>query len=174
MGEKAGRMKKLLCVLFLATGLTMAQEPGPLPLRDDLYKCTSTTGPEFTMHYKRFPAEIQTEINQPIGNGDTTVPVIASVIVSGSGSVLTNIGRIVATSNGVPFTVSAADNVGITSASLYVDGKIATAVADPQGLPGLFYLRWNAKTVTPGKHMFSLVVWDAAGNVAERGWSMGA
>jgi len=168
------KIKLFALLLVASSALLLAQEPGPLPLRDDLYLCKSPTGPDFTMHYRKFPAEIQTDINQPFGSTDTTVPVISAVTVSGSGSVLSNIGRIVATSNGAPFTITAADNVAITSASLYVDGKIATATADPFGLPGIFYIRWNAKLVTPGKHSFALLVWDAAGNVAERGWTMGA
>lgn len=150
----------------------MAQEPGPNPIIDAMFYCNSPTAAPFTMHYKRFPDAIQTDVNQLVMSSDAVAPNIAAVIVSGGSSVLGNTAKINPLSNGVPFTVSASDDVGITSASLYIDGKLATAAADGDGLPSLFYLRWNARAVAPGVHAFRLLVWDKAGNLSEKTWTM--
>jgi len=104
---------------------------------------------------------------------DKTAPVISSVMV-GLVNVLGNAGKILPASNGAPFSISAGDDVAITHAGLFVDGNPVPAVtaADIGGLTSLFYLRWNARVVAPGSHALRLVVWDAAGNPAEKNWVM--
>lgn len=109
----------------------------------------------------------------PVPSGDTQPPVILSVNYSGGGSVLGNTAKIQANAFGVPFTVTVSDNVGVVYTKLYVDGQLGPEEHAYGGSFGAYYyIRWNASSVGPGRHTFRLVIQDAAGNQAERSWSM--
>lgn len=168
-------MKKLLLLVLMGSAAMIAagQDPTPQPVIDATYTCTAPGMLPFSMHYKKAPDSIQTEINQQRPFSDLAIPVISGVSYSGGASVLTNLVKINPTANGVPLTVTASDaGTGIQSASLFVDGDLVTTTGEKDGLPAVFYLRWNARTVGPGTHFFRLVVWDGSGNLAEKAWSM--
>lgn len=175
----------MLSSLLLISGLgwaggylaaTTQIPPAPFPPTDFAYVCTPSipTAPPLAIKYTALPgANLQIALGGTPSTTDTSKPTIASVIYSGGSSVLTNSVAIPATTNGVPFTVSAGDNVGVTIAKLYVDGKQGPQEGDGvTPLPSIFYLRWNASPVAPGVHQFKLVVWDAARNSDEKSWSM--
>lgn len=166
-------MLGLFLTLMVGSFALSGQEPGPAPLVDTVFDCVDQTAsaPPFKLHYQRYPAGIQTEINTPIVRTDVTPPVITNVF-SGAASVFTNNVVISPTAYGVPFSISAGDDVRIVSASLFVDDKVAIAIADDDGYNNLFYMRWNARASKPGVHNFKLVVWDKAGNLAEKTWTM--
>lgn len=152
-----------------------AQNPDPAPSRDYEYKCVSANGgPDMTFHFMQFPFQSISAImtGAPVSS-DVTPPVISSVVYSNGGNVLNGDVKIVASLNGMPFTITAIDGVGVQYWSLYVDGYLATSGAGGNDiLPSAFYVRWNAKTVSLGAHLFKLVVFDAAGNSAQKTWSM--
>lgn len=63
--------------------------------------------------------------------------------------------------NTTTVTVTATDNVGVTSVSLYQDGKLlATDFAPP------YLFSWNAKKAGNGRHILQAVARDAAGNLS--------
>lgn len=163
----------VICIdIFLIASPQVTQ---PVPVHDYSYTCQSPNGgPKFTMLYKDYPFQsIQTVLNNPPASTDTVSPVIVGVTNSANLSLLTNTVGINPTLNGLPVTVSAGDNVGIRDASLYVDGNLVTMTSSVNDvLPAVFYLRWNARAISPGIHAFKLSVWDAAGNVAEKNWTM--
>ncbi len=105
------------------------------------------------------------------GSHDATPPVISSVIYSGGADVLGGAVKIPA--NGVPFTVTASDNVGVMSAKLFIDGEEGPKDGGAHLLPSPFFLRWNAPvSLALGVHNFRLVVWDGSGNFATKTWTM--
>jgi hypothetical protein len=107
------------------------------------------------------------------------VPLIAQVLNSSNNqNVADGKQKIIATLNGVPFTVFASATVQYWS--LYADSS-PTPVATGAGrqfadgtqrpLPSPFYVRWNDLPEV-GPHYFRLLVYDAGLNVAERQWMM--
>jgi Bacterial Ig domain len=61
----------------------------------------------------------------------------------------------------VPVSVSAADNVAVTQASLYVDGQIVAVWAAPP-----YTYSWNTAPVAPGAHTLQARAADGCGNTA--------
>ncbi len=170
----------LLAVAALTVSVVAyAQTPAttPLPMHFDCVSPTSTTL-KVGVDLDQNPIEALRVLirNVTTQSSDATAPVISGVQYSGGSSLLNNNGKILATSNGVPLSISAGDNVGITAAAVYVDGapQPGASATAPVGdvMPALFYLRWNARVVAPGIHGFRLDVWDAAGNTAEVVWTM--
>jgi len=82
--------------------------------------------------------------------GDTTAPSI-SITSPTNGSTV---------SGNVSVNVSVADNVGVTKAELYVDGRLITAATSAP-----FAMKWNTRRETAGSHTLQCKAYDAAGNV---------
>jgi len=163
---------KLIGILLLV----LLQDPAPVPVPDPIdFECTST-GPVkigAKIHWDREPFDaLKLSFEKlKIESSDVTAPQIVSVTV-GTVNVLAGTFKINPLSNGAPLTVTAGDDIAITRASLFVDGISKTSMAEVDGLPTLFYVRWNTRTVAPGPHTFRLVVWDAAENPNEKTWVM--
>ena len=89
------------------------------------------------------------------GNGplaDTTVPSV-SITSPASGSQITG---------SVTVSAIASDDVGVTAATLYVDGVAkSTVTAAP------YNFTWNSATVADGNHTLTVAAQDAAGNVGQ-------
>lgn len=169
-----------MVTLAIAVGTVFAFGQDTPPTAEPIeFKCTSTipNGLSIIVNWDRTPFE-QLNFNMAavhVVSSDVTPPVISDVLVTVvniTKSVMDNKQLILAASKGVPFTVKASDDVSLTYARLYVDGEAATTIGEQDGLPALFYLRWNARVVNVGIHDFQLKVWDAAGNVASKIWTM--
>ncbi len=172
-------MKAIGCLfLILVCALGVAQTPPP-PVTAIHWDCVSPAGVTLAIDLDNNPVPaIRLGISDrltdlQLQSPDKTPPIITSVVYSNSVSVLANTSKILGTANGVPLTVVAADDVGVRNASLFVDGVLVTSTSSaPDILPLLFYLRWNARAVSSGTHTFRLIVYDAAGNSAEKLWTM--
>jgi hypothetical protein len=165
------------CALILVAALKLAaQNPDPLTT-DTTWNCLPAAGSnDSPLQLKISPSPffaIAAVSGKGLNKADVIAPTIDKVIYSGGANVLNGNVKIPATTAGVPFTVTANDDIGIVAAHLYVDGLSGPQDGDAsQFLPSTFYLRWNAKSVAPGIHNFRLVVWDGGGNSASQSWSM--
>jgi hypothetical protein len=157
--------------LMVANDVINAQTP--VPARDYTYACTSPTGPAFTFHFLQFPFQsIIAGLIPPASPANSIAPVISSVIYSGGKDVLPGTVKIPASTNGVPLTITATDDIGVMYYQLEIDGRAGPR--DGNGvdvLPTPFYVRWNA-TPALGPHTFRLTVWDGSFNPAEKIWTM--
>jgi len=145
------------------------------PEHDFTYTCTPTNGtaPPLEFKFTAAPApHVDVFFGVPAASNDKQPPVISTVLNSVNVNVLTNNVRIT-TTNGVPLTITASDNVGVVWYRLDVDGlegpKDGNAALI---LPTTFYTRWNARNVAAGSHHFKLTVSDLAGNLAVKEWEM--
>lgn len=165
-------------LILITLGLKAAQSPPPGPSPDHLvaYACTPTMGNGPTVAFNFNPApfpNIHAVIGAVPNSTDKLNPTIASVTTSAGIDLTTGLVRLSLANAGLAFTVTATDNVGVVSGTVEVDGKLATPFGNGiDVLPGQFYVRWNAKSISAGDHAFRLTVWDAAGNPAERTWMM--
>jgi hypothetical protein len=161
----------LLLSIWLGGYRIQAQMPAPT--RDYTYACTSPTGPAFTFHFLQFPFQsIIASLTPPASPANSIAPVISSVIYSGGKDVLPGTVKIPASTNGVPLTITATDDIGVMYYQLEIDGRAGPR--DGNGvdvLPTPFYVRWNA-TPALGPHTFRLTVWDGSFNPAEKIWTM--
>lgn len=87
------------------------------------------------------------------GSRDKTKPTIIITSPSNGSTV----------SGTISVTVSASDNIGVKSVTLYIDGG-TTAVAGTSIAP--FTNTWNSATVSNGTHTLTATAKDAAGNMA--------
>jgi len=158
-------------------GFVHAQAPPPsiFPSQDFTYTCTPTNGtaPPVEFKFTAAPApHVDVFFGANVASNDKTPPVINSVLNSVNVNVLPG-GIRITTTNGVPLTITASDNVGVVWFRLDVDGlegpKDGNAALI---LPLTFYARWNARNVAPGLHHFKLTVSDLAGNQAVKEWDM--
>ncbi len=171
-------MKKLaLSAILIFSAALFAQDATKTPIH---FTCTSTEAStvKVEMDLDRDPIDALRVLISNIKptSADTTAPVITSVFYSGSTAPVESV-KIPATSTSVQFSVSAADDVGVKSFALYVDGLLVSSgnggaqllAANGQA----FAVRWNAAVIPAGYHSFLLAVYDAAGNAsAAKIWSM--
>jgi subtilisin family serine protease len=87
-----------------------------------------------------------------VGNLTDETPPLVSITSPATGAVV---------SNKVAVTVTAADNVGVARAELYVDGVL---VGRSTSAP--FTMLWNSRKAKPGAHVITVKAIDAAGNWA--------
>lgn len=89
----------------------------------------------------------------PPPSGDTVAPVTA----------VTNPkdGALIAGLRSVTVSVSSSDDIGVTKAELYIDGKLVATSSN-----GSFNYNWNLKNVAAGPHTLQSKAYDAAGNSA--------
>lgn len=85
------------------------------------------------------------------GGADTTAPVVSITTPADTATV----------SGTTTVTVDAADNVGVTSVTLLIDG-----VASSTDTTASYSFVWNTQSVTDGTHTLAAVARDAAGNTA--------
>ena len=91
-------------------------------------------------------------VTAPAPPADTTAPAISITSPTNGQTV----------SRTVSIAVAAADNVGVTTAELYVDGvRTATSTTAP------FTTTWNAQRAKRGRHTLQVKAYDAAGNASE-------
>ncbi len=98
-------------------------------------------------------AEVQTDMNTPLGPGtpsDPTPPTV-SITAPGNNAQVSDI---------VTITADASDNVGVSGVQFSVDG-VATGTEDTSSPYGL---QWDTRTVANGAHTLTARARDAAGN----------
>lgn len=110
-------------------------------------------------------------------SSDHTQPVIDAVNYSGGPTVLDNNVKIPGSSSSVQFSVTAHDDIALQSATLYVDSfEVSRNNGGAHSLADngkAFAVRWNAATIEPGWHEFTLGVCDWVGNCAiDKSWRM--
>ncbi len=89
----------------------------------------------------------------PPPSGDTTAPVTTVTNPKNGASI--------AGLRSVTVSVSSSDNIGVTKAELYIDGKLVATSSS-----GSFNYNWNLKNVAAGPHTLQSKAYDAAGNSA--------
>lgn len=167
----------VLLSLWLGGFRIQAQAPpSSFPDHDVAYNCVPTLGNGAPVQFK-FTAAPAPRFDVTVGNvpasGDTQNPVIVSITNTAGVDVTHGAVRLLAANNGLPITITATDNVGVVGGRLDVDGNLGTPFGNGVDvLPSVFYVRWNAKTVSFGVHNFKLTLWDSSQNKAERSWTM--
>lgn len=162
---------------LLASAIAIAQlPPTTFPDHDVAYTCVQTTGvgPGVQFKFTNVPSpHFDVSVSTTLPTNDLELPVIASITSSAGADLTTGAVKLVTATAGLAATVTASDNMGVVIGKLEVDGKIATPFGNGLDvLPNSFYVRWNAKTVSAGAHVFRLTVCDAAQNCAAKTWSM--
>jgi hypothetical protein len=146
------------------------------PDHDVAYSCLPTIGdgPAITFKFTNVPnPRFDVSVSTTPATTDLELPVIASVTNSAGIDITSGAVKLVTATAGLAATVTATDNTGVVIGKLEVDGKIATPFGNGLDvLPNSFYVRWNAKSVSAGAHVFRLAVCDAALNCAVKTWSM--
>ncbi len=173
-------MRTMLAAVLVSMVAGMQVPPvAPPPSTPIHFECTTAISPLTVIGLDVWPNPIDSLVASiralpALGRGtDKTPPVIADVKYSGAGSVLGNNAFILPTSNGVPFTVTASDDIGAQYYQLTVDGRPGPRDGnDSEIFPVPFYIRWNAKNPFVGTHLFRVTVWDGNGNSSFRDWTM--
>jgi glucose/arabinose dehydrogenase/chitodextrinase len=98
-------------------------------------------------------AEIQADMNTPLGSGSPTDPVapLVTLTAPANNSQVSDI---------VNVTADADDNIGVAGVQFYVDG-VATGVEDSTDP---YALTWDTRTTSNGPHTLTARARDAAGN----------
>ena len=98
-------------------------------------------------------AEVQTDMNTPLGSGSSSDPDPPTVTITGpaNNAQVTDI---------VTITADASDNIGVVGVQFYVDG--AAAGAEDTSAP--YGLQWDTRTASNGSHSLTARARDAAGN----------
>jgi hypothetical protein len=97
-------------------------------------------------------AEIQTDMNTPVGTTADTTPPTVSVTGPANGATVSG--------SSVSVTANASDNVGVVGVQFKVDGTNVGA----EDTTSPYAISWNTTTVANGSHAVTAVARDAAGN----------
>jgi len=109
----------------------------------------------------------------PFGFQPDAVPPAINSVKQGSTDVLVPTPVVMKQTTDMAFTVNVSDNLGTVSAALFIDGhQVGFAATYNSQLPATFNVHYVDRTMGSGPHDFRLIVYDAAGNHAERSWTM--